>query len=400
MRVRGRRVEMAAAAAGGLLVVLALALLLRPVTPRIAFNDGLGYDGQHYAAMVDAMRGDAGPVLAERPHYAHRPLPPAIVAASGLDVIRGFLLMNLVSLALAGALLALTVQRVSGGLLLPLAAVLWWAVLPGSVRYALYYPVLVDGVGLLLLFALVYAVAARLPWLFAALIGPAMLARENLVVLLPMLWLALLTRGLARATAWTALATAVAVAALLWVRLAPPVPAAEAFDALAEARQNLSWFFGNAGERALRFASAWLLALGLFALVPLLTPRASAAFLRREPIWAYYLAATAALIVVIGGDYDRYFLYLVPGLAVLAFGAAGPVVWHGPALLAVATAGHLLVARSLRPVGTSEEAYLAYNIATMEVAQLLAMLAGGAVVAALTAAVLLAARRRRAAGAA
>lgn len=35
-------------------LVFALMVALRPITPRIAFNDGLGYDGQYYAAAVRA----------------------------------------------------------------------------------------------------------------------------------------------------------------------------------------------------------------------------------------------------------------------------------------------------------------------------------------------------------
>jgi hypothetical protein len=377
----------------GAAVVLALGLALRPITPRITFNDGLGYDGRYYAAMVRAMRGDPAPVLAERPHYAYRPLPMAIVAASGADVIRGFLAMNLISMVLAGAFLAATVHRVSGGVLLPAVAVLWWAALPGAARWTLYYPVLVDGIGLAFLFALVFAVVSRLPWLFALLIGPAALTRENLIVLVPMLWLALLPRGAWRATAWSAAAAAVALAAIVWVRLWPPVPPAQPFDAAFELRQNLEWFFTNAGDRALRFASAWVLALGLLGVVPLVAWRASLGFLRRELAWAYYLVATVGLIVAIGGDYDRYFLYLVPVLAVLAFGAVAEL-WRASVVLAVVTGVHLLLVRFASPVGTTEAAYLGYSVATMRVADLLVLLAGAVALVAAAAAMLVVELRR------
>ncbi|MGH2378150.1 MAG: hypothetical protein ACRDGT_06695 [Candidatus Limnocylindria bacterium] len=377
-------------------IVLGLALALWPITPRIAFNDGLGYDGIYYAGMVRAMRDGAGAVPAERPHYAYRPLPMAVVAATApgtnAEIARAFLAMNLVSLVLAGALLGSTVHRVAGGVLLPAVAVLWFAALPGSVRWAMYYPVLVDGIGLLLLFALVFTVAARMPLLFTILIGPAMLARENVVVLVPMLWLALLPGGVRRASLWSAVAGAVALAAYAWVRVAPPVPPAQPFDALFEARQNLEWFFTT--SRAERFAAAWPLALGLFALVPLVAWRAGAAFLRRELAWLYYLVSTVALIVVIGGDYDRYFLYLVPVLAVLAFGAA-PHLWRSPAVLALVTGLHLLVARFAWPVGTSEAAYLRYGVATMDLASLHALLAAATIVAAIAAAVMILVSRPR-----
>jgi hypothetical protein len=127
--------------------------------------------------------------------------------------------------------------------------------------------------------------------------------------------------------------------------------------------------------------------------VPLVAWRASAIFLRRELAWAYYLVVTVTLILVIGGDYDRYFLYLVPGLAVLAFGAAAHL-WRSPAVLALVTGLHLLVARFAWPVGTTEAEYLHYNVATMDVTRLHELFATAGVVAAIAAVVLLIAARR------
>jgi hypothetical protein len=354
----------------GAAVVFAIALALRPLTPRIAFNDGLGYDGQYYAAMVGALRGEPhGPLLADRPNYASRPLAPAIVAASGLDVIRGFLLMNLASLVAAGALLAAIVRHFSGGIVHPLAAVLWWAVLPGSVRYALYYPVLVDGIGLLVLFALAYAAVAQRPVLFTLIVGPAMLARENVIVLVPMLALALVPGGFHRAARWTVIAAGAAFAAYVAVRIAPPIPAAEGFDPIFEARQNIEWLFGNVGDRGWRFANAWLLGLGLFSVVPLVRWRHSLAFLRAHIAWAYYFVVTLILIIVIGGDFDRYFLYFTPVLAVLTF--ATTRTFRSGAGLAILSAIHIVIVRAGWPVGTSEAGYLRYNVATMELGLLL-----------------------------
>lgn len=381
-------------------LVFALMVALRPITPRIAFNDGLGYDGQYYAAAVRAMRGDPAAVLAERPHYAFRPLPVALVAWSGMDVLRGFLLMNVLSLALAGALLALLVLRARppapwlAGL-----AVLWWATLPGGARYALYYPVLIDAIGLAFLMALLFAVTERRPLLFAALLVPALLTRETLIALVPMLWIALVrrtggrspserqrpvpsthavrARGLVGATGWAALAAIVGLGTLALVRAYPPIPPAQPFDALFEIRQNVEWFFQNANARAFRFASAWPLALGLLPIVPLLAWRASWEFLRARPEWAYYLISTAALIPIVGGDYDRYFMYLVPVLAALTFGPGGALFRRSPVVALFLTVAHLVVVRFAFPVGTSEEAYAAYNVATMDL-----KLLGSAVIAA------------------
>lgn len=362
------RGPLGAALLGAAVIVIAV-VLLRPMTPRITFNQGLGYDGQHYAAMVGAMRGDPTPVLAERPHYAYRPLPMAIVAASGLDVIRGFLWMNVLSLVGAGALLGLLLRSYGAPLLLVGVGVLWWAVLPGNVRYALFNPVLVDGIGLLLLMAATVAAALRRPVMFAAVLIPGVLARENLVVVVPMLWLALLPQGFKRATAWTVAASIPALIAMYTVRQFPPVPVAASFDAFFEIRQNVDWFLGNAAERFWRFLAAWPMALGILPFVPLAAPRRVLGFLREHPEWAYALVSAVPLIIVIGGDYDRYFLFLAPVLVLLTC----VTLFRGRVaigVLALLTAVHLLAVRAAAPVSNDEVGYLRYNVTTMDLALL------------------------------
>jgi hypothetical protein len=59
-------------------------LVLAPFTPRIAFNDGLGFDGRVYAWLTQNLRGDHS--IAVVPPWSFRLAPSAIVAASGLDV--------------------------------------------------------------------------------------------------------------------------------------------------------------------------------------------------------------------------------------------------------------------------------------------------------------------------
>src|SRR5687768_6194284 len=93
-------------------IVGAVAIAVSPITPQITFNGGYGYDGIVYADMVRAMRGESdGALLAERPHFAYRPLPAALVAVSGLEPRTGFLVLNLFSLVVAGPLLFLLLRR-------------------------------------------------------------------------------------------------------------------------------------------------------------------------------------------------------------------------------------------------------------------------------------------------
>src|SRR5439155_1359492 len=70
-------------------------LVLAPFTPRIAFNDGLGFDGRVYAWLTQALRGDHS--VAVVPPWSFRLVPSAIVALSGLEVKLGFLLLDLFS---------------------------------------------------------------------------------------------------------------------------------------------------------------------------------------------------------------------------------------------------------------------------------------------------------------
>ena len=355
---------------GAAAIVLGVILLLRSITPHIDFNDGYGYDGVAYADMVRAFRGQSdGALLAERPHYAYRPLPAMLVAASGLNIKIGFLAMNLAAFIASGPILLLLLRAYGSPTSASLLAVFWWAVLPAAVRYAIYYPVLIDGIGLLFMLAILAAAAWRRVALFAVLLAFGVLARENLVILVPFLWFRLLPLGIRRASVLTLLAALPGAMAFEAVRLAPPIPSPQAFSVLVEFRQNFEWLLQNATDRAWRFVAAGPTTLGLLFVIPLVRPRSSVRFLRAQPEWAYYLISTLALIVVGGGDFDRYFLFFVPALALLTFTAAAPM-WSSVARSVVLTTIQLIAVRFGWPVGPSEEQYLTYTVATMTLARL------------------------------
>ncbi|HEV8535046.1 MAG TPA: hypothetical protein VGR87_04900 [Candidatus Limnocylindria bacterium] len=348
-------------------IVGAVVLVLRPITPHIAFNDGYGYDGVAYADLVRAMRGESdGSLLGQRPHFAYRPLPPALVAASGLDIGRGFLALNLLAYVASGPVLVVLLRAYGAPAGAALLATLWWALLPAGLRLAIYYPVMIDGLGLLLMLAVLAAAAWRRVALFGLLLAIGVLARENLIVLVPFLWIRLLPSGLWRATLVTALAATPAALVFEAVRLAPPIPPPARFDVAFEMRQNWDWLLQNAADRAWRFAAAGPTTLGLFSVLPLLRPRRSLDFLRSHPEWIYYLVGTLAVIIVGGGDYDRYFMYFVPALAVLCFTEG----WWLGLRAALLTVVQVVISRAWAPTGTSEVEYLAYNVATMPLARL------------------------------
>lgn len=367
------------------LIVGAVVLLLRPLTPHIDFNHGYGYDGVVYADMARAMRGESdGALLVQRPHYAYRPLPAALVAASPLDVSRGYLAMNLLAFVASGPVLYLLLRSYGAALAPALLAVFWWSLLPGGLRLAIYYPVQIDGIGLFFMLAALLAAAWRNVPLFGLALALAVLVRESLVVLLPVLWIRLLPLGVWRASALTALAAVPAAVLFEAVRIAPPLRPPNTFDLGFEMRQNWDWLLQNAADRAWRFAAAGPVALGLLFLLPLLRLPAAVRFCRAQPEWAYYLAATLAVIVVGGGDYDRYFMYFVPALALFVF-ANGAAFWSSAVRAGLLTLVQVALMRVWWPIGPSEVEYLGYNVATMPLAQLrdLAVLAAvGAVLAA------------------
>lgn len=191
-------------------------------TPRSEINGGLGSDGVQYGEMVRHFRGEPSAPVSSL--AAYRVAAPAVVAWSGLDVRDGFLALDVVasfaSLVLLGALLT------GLGVRERLAAVgmLWWAVLPAGLRFFLYLPVLTDAAGTAFTLALVLAAERRRPALFALLLPVAVLTREPLLALAPLLLIAERSRGLARASVVTALATAPAAAVLLLIRVFPPMP--------------------------------------------------------------------------------------------------------------------------------------------------------------------------------
>jgi hypothetical protein len=349
-------------------------LVLAPFTPRIAFNDGLGFDGRVYSWLTQALRGDHS--VAVVPPWSFRLAPSAIVAASGLEVKLGFLLLDLVSALGSAWLLYRLLRDHAISPALSLLAVSGWAVLPLGLRWALYYPVLPDTLGFFLLLALLVSAVEGRFLVFGGVLVVAALTRENLIALGPFLWLVHVPRDRVGATLRSLAVGAPAVLVYLAVRLFPVVPPPPEFTNWAERYQidvNLRFVFENIDAHAWRYVLAAPLTLGMFFALPFAWPRRLFGFLRHELHWAYYVVMSFVVALVGGRDDDRYLYTLVPALAVFVFHLAPASLWRSAWRVGALTLLHLLAVRFLWPVGTSETQYLQYTVSAMSQDRMIAL---------------------------
>jgi hypothetical protein len=300
------------------------------------------------------MRGEAVPST-EVP-YVYRVLPAAVVAALPLPTRDGFLVLNGLATVATGPLLFTLLRRHGATARAGLLAVLWWAALPTTVRFTVHYPTTLDALGFALLALLLLLASDRRSVLFGIALAPAVLTRENTLLVAAVLWLRLLPQGALHATARTAAAVLPAAALFVAVRIAPPVP-----PTMWWTQSDLVLMHINAlltrPEVALRAVAAIPLSLGLFAVIPILAVRGPIATLRAERGWAFYLVGTLALAAAGGLDHDRFALWLLPVLAALTF--IRPSIGDATGSAAALTLLHLLAVRWLWPMDAEGRQLLA-----------------------------------------
>jgi hypothetical protein len=358
------------AAVGLTLVVTAIFVML---TPRIAFNDGLGNDGTDYANLTLALRGE--PAEAPWAGFAYRLLPSALVAVMPFEVVTGFLVVNVLAVLGSAILLVRLLARYEVSPTVRLLALFWWLCLPMAVRWDVYYPVLGDAFGFFAVLVLIVCALERRLVLFAIALVAGVLARENLVVAIPFLW-----RTNLRSTPWrwtlvVALVSVPTIAALFLIRAFPPVEPSAGSDPLSQSvivASQIAWIIQNRFGEAWRVLLAGPVSLGLLLLIPLIRFREALRFLSREMHWLYFGVATVVFSVIGGRDTDRYLYVLAPLLLVLTFGVHGDL-WRSWPRATALTVLQLVALRAGWPTGTTEHDYLQYTTGFMELDRLAAI---------------------------
>ena len=352
------------------LIVVAVAVLLSPITPLLTVNDGLGYDGKDYAAMVQAFRGEPhGPVLEL---HAYRFAPTGLVALTGLELKSAFLWLGLLATFGSGALFFALLRRFGAPLGLALVGVLWWSALPQGLRWVMHYPVQVDAMGFLLLLGLLHTALAGRFTAFAALLVVSAVTREQLFALVPFLFLHNTSVGIRAALVRTALATLPALAVYAAAHVAPPIRLETVPPSAAAIFWQTVALLPDAWRRLLATIP---LALGLFALLPFTGGRAAVEFLRRSPAWTYYLIATFLVAVLAGSDPDHNLYALSPLAGILVFGRTGARSGVSWVTLPALTLIHSALSRAFIPLGPDEASYLSEGASTMDRASLLGLTA-------------------------
>lgn len=350
------------------IVVVALAALLiafHLITEPIAVFGGVGYDGILYARMVEVLRSGVATDVASP--YVFRILPAAIVAWSGLDVVLGFYVLNVAATLAAGLVLLAFLRHCGIGAPLRGYAVVWWALLPFSLRFAVHDPVLVDGIGFLFAIALLYAAMTRRLVIFAVLLAAAVLTRENLIVLAPL--------PILRSFQWServraTLASVPALAVLIVIHAWPIIAPDQGTPSTAEfVGYNAYMIATNADDQATRLVLSPILALGILLSLVAARPVAVARVFGREPGWTLYAVSTLLSATLGGLDHDRYLLLLVP-LLLVAVGRAYPRVWRTEWLVGL-TILQLFCTRALVPMAGDAKAHFALMASSAPIAQLL-----------------------------
>jgi len=305
-------------------------------TPQIAFGEGAlgvgyGHDGAIYGTMTEHFAWFKNPGMAR---FGYRFFAPMLVHYSGLDTFTGYRLLDLVS----GALATVLMYRIARDLALaPAAAVLGAAlflVLKFGLKFFVYYPVLTDALGLLLLMAIIWATLEGRPVVYLLAMAAAVGTRENLIVLT--VFNALYTLRTAKGSRRFLDAALLQIPALAVFALSRRYPVFPPFrypgSAFDIARRGVEDFVSNPTMQWM-FILSYVNALGIFAILPLLFWRRFTLFLRERYEWAYYVVVSVALSTAGGVDFDRYAVPLAPiailGMLALTVPADGriPRLW-------------------------------------------------------------------------
>jgi len=313
------------------LIIAGSAAIAFLTTPQIGFGEGqlgrgYGHDGVFYGRMTEHFAWFQYAVPGWQ--FAYRPLAPMLVHYSGLDTFTGFRVLNLSSHALASVL----VYRIARHLRLPpfaaLLAVAFFAILKFGLKFVVYYPVLTDGLGLLLLLAIICATLEKRAFLYLFAMAAAVYTRENLLALTVFNALYLIRTGNGPGRFLTAAVLQLPPFAVYALNRRHPV-FLPLYDTGAWPMLE-SWgrrFLLDPGWREVSFL-AYCNSLGVLLILALLSWRGVARFLGERHECAYYVAGNVVLSIVGGSDVDRYAVWLAPvaifTLLSLDFSRPGP----------------------------------------------------------------------------
>jgi hypothetical protein len=342
------------------IAVASLAIVLAGlggITEPVAANGGVGWDGVNYRDVVNGLRTGT-PTSTDSP-FNYRILPSGLVALSGLDVVHGFLVLDAAAIFATG-LLILALLRPWTTPLAAIVAVVAWGLLPYGLRFAVHDAVLPDALGTFLLLAVFYAANER-RWLwFAIALVAAVLTRENLVVLAPLLALRYRQGGV-RMIGRGLTASVPAGIALALVHIAPPI---HPLPGMPTTVDYIAFRFHSIATN-LNGATWRLLAGPFFGLGALLGPLLSRTVVRvinSEPGWAYLVATSVLTSALGGGDHDRY---IAATAAIFMLIAVRSIPADSrTALLMLLLGLQLLAVRLVDPLGSDTSSHENFMIAT------------------------------------
>ena len=314
-------------------LIVGSAAIVFATTPQIGFGTGdrgvgYGHDGLQYGWMAEQFswfdRGAVG-------QFAYRFLPSMLVYYSGLGTFTGFRALNVLCHVLTTLLAYRIAMRFTTSRSVGVLAATFVVARKFGFKFTIYYPVITDGLGDLLLFAIVWATLERRNGLYLLAMIAAVATRENLLALLPFNVLYALRAG-ARGRR-LAVATALQAIPVVAFALSRRYPV---FVAIGDVGPAWLVTAAVAFVRTPALQQQWLLgyvnALGVLAIVPVLGWRRSATFLAEHYEWAWFFGVTLVLTAICGSDYDRYAVWITPLAVALVASelrdvAAPPRLW-------------------------------------------------------------------------
>jgi hypothetical protein len=294
-------------------LIVGSAAIVFATTPQIAFGTGdrgvgYGHDGLSYGWMAEQFswfdRGAVG-------QFAYRFLPSMLVHYSGLGTFAGFRVLNLcchVGVTLLAYRIARQYTRARSVAVL---AATFVVLRKFGFKFTMYYPVLTDGLGDLLLLAIVWATLERRPILYVVAMVAAVATRENLLVLLPFnLLYAFRTGTRGGRLVGAAALQALPVIAFVLSRWHPVFVSIGDVGAGWLLAAGTTFVRSPAQQQALMLG--YVNALGVLAVVPVLSWRRAVAFIGEQYEWAWFFGATLVLSAICGSDFDRYAVWMSP----------------------------------------------------------------------------------------